>query len=45
MQNHLGMSCDELTTLIAELGSPPVNVDSDYENTDVAIDGTNCTNT
>lgn len=47
LQNNIGMSCAELTTLITATGSPPVNVDTtpNYDNSDVATNGTNCTNT
>ena len=46
LQNNTGISCTELTSLITDLGSPPVNVDTtpNYDNTDVATNGTNCTN-
>lgn len=43
LSNNINMSCDELSTLIAALISPPINVDNDGATADTAVNGTNCT--
>ncbi len=44
LSGNRSMSCNELTTLINALGSPPVNIDGNSATTDVATNGVNCTN-
>ena len=44
LTGNIGMSCNELTTLINALGSPPVDSDNQPTAPDVILPGSNCTN-